>query len=227
MSKLIILSDFDPKIIRANQVPLEQYEYLRKKNFFKKDFFTKTPFVALLDIHGMLKSISNFAGDSRLMEVPLICLTETHLLSTIAVNGISTAYEIVRNAGQFDKFKSFSVLYNKQNFNFLEQESFNGLLYIKLDTRICYLSDFSMLIVYRKNNSNIAQFVGYITYLTITKHVDFVLGDFNEGSFSDGPIKISLQSLGFSQVVSEATQIRGSCLDQIYIKDARNKFSFF
>ena len=60
-------------------------------------------------------------------------------------------------------------------------------------------------IVYRKNNSNITQFVGYISYVVIAKHTDFILGDFNEDSFSDGPIKISLQSLGFSQDVSEGT----------------------
>ena len=50
------------------------------------------------------------------MEIPLICLTETHLLSTIAVNGIASAHEIVRNDDQFDKFESLAVLYNKQNF---------------------------------------------------------------------------------------------------------------
>lgn len=43
------------------------------------------------------------------MEVPL-CLTETHLLSTIAVNGILTAYEIITNDDQFGKFKSLTAL---------------------------------------------------------------------------------------------------------------------
>ena len=41
LSKLNILSDVDPKIIRANQLALEQYEYLKKeKNFLNKIFFT-------------------------------------------------------------------------------------------------------------------------------------------------------------------------------------------
>ena len=44
-----------------------------------------------------------------------------------------------------------------------------------------------------------------------TKHIDFILGDFNEDFFSDGPIKISLQPLDCSQIISEATQIRGCC----------------
>ena len=97
--------------------------------------------------------------------MPLICLTETNLLSIIAVNGIATVYEIVRNYDQFDKFKSLAVHYNKQNFKCLEKESFNDVLYIKLATSICNLSDFSIWIVHRRNNSIIAQFFEYITYL--------------------------------------------------------------
>ena len=42
LSKLNIPSVFDPKIIRANDLVLEQYEYLRKeKNFFHKNLFKK------------------------------------------------------------------------------------------------------------------------------------------------------------------------------------------
>ena len=80
---------------------------------------------------------------------------------------------------------------------------------------------------YRKNNSNIAQFAGYITYIKITKHVDFILGDFNKDSFSDGSVKISLQSFGFSQVVSEANHFISSCLDQTYIKKCKTSFPFW
>ena len=82
----------------------------KEKNFFNKNIFTKKPFVALLNIDGTLKNNSNVTGDSRLMYVPLICQTETHLLSTIAGNGIPSAYEIVRNDDQFDKLKSLAVL---------------------------------------------------------------------------------------------------------------------
>ena len=112
------------------------------------------------------------------MEVPLTCLTKTHLLSTIAGNDIPSVHEIVKNDGQFDKFKSLAVLYNIQNFKCLEQESFNDVLYIKLATSICNLIDFSMLIVYRKNNSNIEQFVGYITFfiLEISMKILSVMG---------------------------------------------------
>ena len=66
-----------------------------------------------------------------------------------------------------------------------------------------------MLVLYRKINSNIAEFVGYVAYLVITKHIDLILGDFNEDSLlNKRPITTSSQSLGFTQIVSEPTHVR-------------------
>ena len=73
-----------------------------------------------------------------------------------------------------------------------------------------------------------AEFVGYLTYLAITKHVDLILGDFNIVSLlNERPITASLQSLGFTQIVPEPTHIRGVCLDHIYIRNNQNSFPNF
>ena len=188
----------------------------------KKTFlitFTNEPFISLLNTRRMLENTSHLTDDLSFMKVKLHCQTQTNLLSKCYVNGMATAYEIVRNDYHFDKFKSSAVLHNKQIFKiFRPGEHFYY---------ICNISDFNMLIVYRKHNSNIAQFRGYITYLEITKHTDCILGDFNEDSSYNRPRKISLQSLGFSQVISEATQIRSSSLDKIYIQNAQKRFTFF
>ena len=129
-----------------------------------------------------------------------------------------SSYEIARNDNKFENSKNMVLLYNKQKFKCLEQKSFGGVL-SKLAASSCNLSHFCMLIVHKKNNSNTAQCVGNITHLVTTKHLDFILGDFNEDSFNDVLVKISLQSLGFSHVVSETTHIRGSCLEQSDIKN--------
>ena len=82
-SKLNMLSDFDPKIINPNHLALEHYEYLRKeKNLFTQRFSLTKTFLARLNMRGLVKNILNFTGDSRLLHVPLICLTESHLLLT-------------------------------------------------------------------------------------------------------------------------------------------------
>ena len=159
--------------------------------------------------------LTNLICNSWLINILLVWLTEHQLSSTTVLkNGIST-YEIVRNDDYFDKFKSLAVLYNKHNFKCLEQENFDGVIYIKFSSTICNLINFSTLAVYRKNNLNIAQFVGYIIYVAIAKHVDLILGDLSKNSISSDPIKRSLKSLGFSRIVSEAANIRGACLDHI------------
>ena len=72
------------------------------------------------------------------------------------------------------------------------------------------------------NSNNLQQ------HLAITKHVDLILGDFNEDSLlNERPITTSLQSLGFTQIVSEPTHIRGACLDHIYIRNNQNNFPNF
>ena len=50
----------------------------------------------------MLTNISNLMGDSILMNVPLVCLTETQISSTTVLRDISSTDEIVRNDDQFD-----------------------------------------------------------------------------------------------------------------------------
>ena len=55
-----------------------------------------------------------------------------------------------------------------------------------------------------------------------------VLDDFNEDSlFTERPVTTSLQSLGFTQIVSERTHIWGVCLDHIYIRNNQNSFPNF
>ena len=152
LSKLNILSDFDPKIIKPNHLALEHYEYLRKeRNLFTQRSLLKKPFLALLNIRGLVTNILDFTGDSRLLHVPLLCLTESHLLPTSNLSGIPTTNQIIRNDGEIDKFKSIAVLYSKNSFTCLEQENYIAVLYIKF---------------------------GYVTYLVITEHDDLILGDF-------------------------------------------------
>ena len=68
----IFFSNFDPKIIKPNQLALNHYEYLRKKkNLFTPTFSQKNAFFALISVCGMLK---NFMGDPRLMNATLLCL---------------------------------------------------------------------------------------------------------------------------------------------------------
>ena len=229
MSKLNILSDFDPKIIKPNHIALEHYEYLRKENnLFTQRSSLEKPFLALLNIRGLVTNILDFTGYLTLLHGPLIWLTESRLLSSSNLSGIPNAYQVIRNDDEIDKFKSIAVLYNKNSFTCLEQDNYNAVRYIKFPTTLSSLNRFSMLVLYRKINSNTAEFVGYVAYLAITEHVNLILGDFKEDSLSnERPITTSLQSLSFTQIVSEKFHIRGACLDHIYIRNTQNSFPNF
>ena len=89
------------------------------------------------------------------------------------------------------------------------------------------LSDYEWwrLVLYKKINSNIADFLRYVTHLAVTKHVSLILGDFNKDSLLNERWRAtSLQSLGFTQIFSEPTHIQGACLDHIYIRSNQNSF---
>ena len=175
-----------------------------------------------------MTNILDFTDDSRLLHVPIICLAETHLLSLSNLSGIPFTYQIIRNDDVIDKFKSIAVLYNKNSFNCLEQEHYNAVLYIKFATTLSSLKKFNTLVLYQKINSNIAKFVVYVTYLAISKHAHLILGDINEDSLlNERPITTLLQSLGFTQIVSEPTRIWDVCLDHIYIRSTKTASKIF
>lgn len=96
---------------------------------------------------GMLTNISDIMGDSRLVNVPLVYLTETQLSSTTVLRDASSTYAMERND---DKFKTLVVLYDKHSFECLEQENFDGVSKINFSTTLCNLCNFSMLVVYKK-----------------------------------------------------------------------------
>ena len=102
------------------------------------------------------------------------------------------------------------------------------MLYIKFATTLSSLKKFNALVLYQKINSNIAKFVVYVTYLAISKHADLILGDINEDSLlNERPITTLLQSLGFTQIVSEPTRIWDVCLDHIYIRSTKTASKIF
>ena len=126
-------------------------------------------------------------------------------------------HKIARMDSQYYKFTTLVVRYDKSNFQCEEQESFEDVLYIQLATILCSLSHFITLVVYRKKNSNIVQLIEYITNLATKKYVDFIIGDFNEDSLIEEPIKLSLQSIGFFSF--------SACVEKNYITNAQNKIS--
>ena len=85
--------------------------------------------------------------------------------------------------------------------------------------------NFTVLFLYRKNNSNIIQYVSHLQNILGTYPVDIILGDFNINYLNDDsirPLKSLMTSLGYSQFVQSPTFVSsGNILDQIYLKTTK------
>ena len=78
------------------------------------------------------------------------------------------------------------------------------------------------LLLYRKHNTNVNNFIQNLRNILNEVSVDMVLGDFNVNYFSDkdsSELKSRLEeSLDFQQVVKKPTFISRSLLDDVYVK---------
>lgn len=96
---------------------------------------------------------------------------------------------------------------------------------IILNTSTTMRPNFRVLFLYRKNNSNIIQYVSHLRNILGTYPIDIILGDFNINYLNDDsirPLKSLMTSLGYSQFVQSPTFVSsGNILDQIYLKTTK------
>ena len=79
----------------------------------------------------------------------------------------------------------------------------------------------SFLLLYRKNNTNVRQFVDGLSYLLTSEQIDIVLGDLNINYFSTNdiaPLVQLMESLNYVQIVDKATFISGTLLDHVWVQ---------
>ena len=80
----------------------------------------------------------------------------------------------------------------------------------------------TFLLLYRKQNSNISQYVDCLKYVLNSYTIDMILGDFNINYFNDNqvkPLKSLMESLNYTrQIVTKPTFISSrSLLDHVYV----------
>jgi endonuclease/exonuclease/phosphatase (EEP) superfamily protein YafD len=96
----------------------------------------------------------------------------------------------------------------------------NALKFVLVDSKL--QESRSFLLLYRKNNSNVSQYIEALQYLLNIYRIDMVLGDFNinffNGTHSQSLISL-MESLNYTQIVTEPTFVSaGSLLDHVYVK---------
>ena len=94
----------------------------------------------------------------------------------------------------------------------------NGFFFLVKLLSFCQFPSFKLLILYRKNNCSVNEFLQALTYIIQSKQSDIILGDFNGNCLQKNNICPRFQSEGLRQIVTGSTHVRGSLLDYIYVQ---------
>jgi hypothetical protein len=170
--------------------------------------------------------------DSNIFNSDVIALTETQLLphsTDVEIRNHLHPFTLYRQDHASDIFSSLAVCTNN-NAEAKEHEYFPAINAIKFvlvnnTTQLTY----TVLLLYRKNSSNILQYVDGIRNILNDHDIDMILGDFNINFFNEDeikPLKTLMDSLNYTQVVHSSTFVSaGTLLDHIYVKEPTNRFT--
>ena len=91
-----------------------------------------------------------------------------------------------------------------------------------IQDHLVHQSRITLLLLYRKHNSSIVQYVEHLRYIINSHDIHIILGDFNINYFNDDevkPLNDMMNSSNYTQVVQSPTFISSrSLLDHIYVK---------
>ena len=98
--------------------------------------------------------------------------------------------------------------------------SINALKFDLVNSQSQELQTF--LLLYRKQASNIVQYLDCLRYILDSYKIDMILGDFNMNYLNDNqvqPLKYLMVSFNYTQIVTKPTFISsGSLLDHVYVR---------
>lgn len=146
--------------------------------------------VCLLNIHSLRKHCIDIKHDVSLTECDILALTETQLLthdSSTGIREIPQPYTLHRQDHPSDKYSSLAIC-NKGNIHILKNQYFsaiNGLMFDVLNSTTN--RGITTLLVYRKNNSNIMQYINHLSNILQMHTTDIILEDLNINYFKELP----------------------------------------
>lgn len=149
----------------------------------------------------------------------ILAFTKTQLSpkdSDTDIRDTLSPFILYRHDHHSDKFSSMAI-YRKQEICLSNHECFPTLNGVKFtfssENNMHPILNLSLLLLYRKNNTNVRQFVDGLNYLLTTEQIDIVLGDLNITYFSTNdiaPLAQLMESLNYVQIVDKATFISGT-----------------
>ena len=233
---LYVLGKLEHKHIKADPRVIEEYERLRKTSLLEENNSLQVQEhelvipIVLLNIRSLQKHSIDIRFDKKIFNCDMLLFTETHLRTSDLDNDIQDHLNpfILNRQDSHDRYSSLAFC-TKTTVNINEKEYFsviNGLMFTTVFTSRgnCEIRIF---LLYRKQASNVQDFVNNLNHIVNCYTIDVILGDFNIHYFDEKEsqyLKNILEStLGYQQIVSKPTFLSGSLLDQVYIKPHKFK----
>ena len=186
--------------------------------------------IVLLNIRSLPKHSIDIKFDKNISNCDMLLFTETQLRTSDLDNDIQDhLYPFILNRqDSHDRYSSLAYC-TKTTVNISEKEYFpviNGLMFTTVFTSRGNC-EMRFLLLYRKQASNVQDFVNDLNHIVNFYTIDVILGDFNINYFDEKEsqyLKNTLENtLGYQQIVSKPTFLSGSLLDHVYIKPDKFK----
>ena len=227
---LYTFGQIESKHIKANPKVLEEYQRLSNEcivphltNIPQDNLNVLT--ISLLNIRSLKKHSVDIKFYSRIFDSDIIALTETQLLlhdfDDEIVNNL-IPFKLHRQDHNTDKYSSMALC-TKITVEIRQCEYFPSINALKFDMVNSQSQELkTFLLLYRKQSSNILQYVDCLKYMLNSYSIDIILGDFNMNYFNDNqvqPLKSLMESFNYTQIVTKPTFISsGSLLDHVYVR---------
>ena len=232
LSGLHILGNIQSKHIKADPKVHEEYQRLRKASLHVTDTHqhalstseNNPPVViTLLNIRSLRKHSIDIKHDTRIFNSDVMLLTETQLKPTDLDGDIRNKlhpFQLYRQ-DSIDKYSSLALCCNTvciEHNQYLSSLNALKLVLFSTSTR----KRKTLLLLYRKQSTNIRQYVENLKGILHQNYIDIVLGDFNINYLAKNNevevLKELMDAYKYTQIVQTPTFLSaGSLLDHIYI----------
>ena len=174
--------------------------------------------VASLNCAGLVPHFDDVMADGKLRKADIIHLVETSLENTkeseqLSVPGYESHFmNVSRGKGIVTYFKPVVFKHEKDYLaNNIQITKFNS-------------PELDVLNVYRSSDGNSLELLNRILEMINTEKPTLITGDFNICILNHEKNRMSkgLAQNGFSQLIKEATHIRGGHIDHVYWKDEQS-----
>ena len=172
-----------------------------------------------LNCQSLRGKIEHFREDNIVTTSDVICLSETWLLSDENIENIQIAGYVLRANG-VGRGKGIATYFRQNIFHHCQDIKKKYFQLMKLISK-----SLDVISVYRSKEGQIDELLNDITDIISWEKRTLICGDFNICYNEDRSNKLieTLENHGFNQLVQEATFIKGSLIDHVYLRECETR----